>query len=60
MGLAHCKGQAITLWVITRGATHLSANGITACGRGKVPTWMLVMQQSEITQRVGCTCGDHR
>lgn len=32
MGLAHCKGQAITLWVITTGATHLSSNAIIACG----------------------------
>lgn len=32
MGLAHCKGQAITLWVITSGATHLAHNAIIACG----------------------------
>lgn len=32
MGFAHCKRQAITLWVITGGATHLSCNAVTARG----------------------------
>lgn len=32
MGLAHCKGQTISLRVITSSATHLSSNGIKACG----------------------------
>lgn len=35
MGLAHCKGQAITLWVIKSCATHLSSNAIMGCvGKG--------------------------
>lgn len=32
MGFAHCKRQAVTLWVITGGATHLSSNAVTARG----------------------------
>lgn len=32
MGFAHCKRQAVTLWVITGSATHLSSNAVTARG----------------------------
>lgn len=32
MGFAHCKRQAVTLWVITGSATHLSSNAVTERG----------------------------
>lgn len=35
MGLAHCKGQAVTLWVITSVVPHLFSNVIRPCeGKG--------------------------
>lgn len=47
MGLAHCKGQAVALWVIASCVAHLSSNAVMMCGFNGAD-----MDVSQATRRV--------